>query len=197
MKQLSFILNIVLLAAVAVLYYFHFKEHKSSGMLAPGADKTSVVYINSETLTDNYKLYIQKRDELQGQQERIKQMLKEEGGRLQRQIEEYQSKASVMSKVDREATEKRLTMLQQELYMKRDSLTAQLENNKDKLNEQIYDHLTEYIKNYVKGKGMNYHFVLGYQKGGGIVYANDSLDITKEILDGLNKEYDKENPLGK
>ncbi len=196
MKQLSVASNVVLLIAVAVLYYFHFKEHKGGSAMSSD-DKSTIVYINSETLTDNYKLYIQKREELQKEQEGIREMLHNESANLQKQAEHYQNNAGVMSKVERDNTEKKLAQAQQELYMKRDSLTSRLEDKKDKLNEQIYDHLTTYIKEYLKDKGKNYHFVLGYQKGGGIVYANESLDITKEILDGLNKEYDKENPLGK
>ena len=195
MKQYSYILNIVLLVAVAVLYYFHFKERKQFGSGTAG--NNSIVYINSETLTDNYKLYIQKREELKADQEHIKQTLRDESAKLQSQVEDYQKKAATMSKVDRDATEKRLGQRQQELYMKRDSMTAVLEDRKDKINEQIYDHLTQYIKDYIKTNGKNYRFVLGYQKGGGIVFANDSLDVTHEILEGLNKEYDKENPLSK
>jgi outer membrane protein len=52
----------------------------------------------------------------------------------------------------------------------------------------LYAKLSSYLKEYNKGK--NYTFILGYQKGGGILFANDSLDITREVLDGLNKEFE-------
>jgi outer membrane protein len=35
--------------------------------------------------------------------------------------------------------------------------------------------------------------VLSFTKGGGILYANDSLDITKNVVKGLNEEYIQQN----
>ena len=197
MKQLSVILNFILLIAVAVLYYFHFKGNQNSGGTASVSGNASIVFVNSDSLTENYELYKQKRVELLGQQERIKETLKGEEEKLQSQAEEYQKKAPAMSKVDRDATEKKLGQLQQQLYQERDQMTSELENQKDKINEEVYTHLTNYIKDYLKRKGRNYNFVLGYQKGGGIIFAKDSLDITREIIDGLNEEFKKDNPLGK
>jgi outer membrane protein len=46
--------------------------------------------------------------------------------------------------------------------------------------------VNEFLKHH---KTKSYNFVLGYQKGGGILYANDSLDITREVVVGLNNEY--------
>jgi outer membrane protein len=31
--------------------------------------------------------------------------------------------------------------------------------------------------------------VIGYSKGGGVLYAKEDLDITQEVLKGLNEEY--------
>lgn len=197
MKQFSIVLNFILLIAVAVLYYFHFKEKHGNDLSSQPSGNASIVFVNSDSLTENYELYKQKRAELQEMQEKIKETLKDESGRLQSQVEEYQKKAPAMSKIDRDATEKKLGELQQQLYQKREQMTAELEEKKDKVNEQVYDHLTSYIRDYLKRKGLNYNFVLGYQKGGGIVYAKDSLDITRQIVDGLNEEFKKDNPLGK
>ena len=41
-------------------------------------------------------------------------------------------------------------------------------------------------------KNRNYHFIMGYTKDGAILLANDSLDITENVIEGLNEEY-KEN----
>jgi len=31
--------------------------------------------------------------------------------------------------------------------------------------------------------------VIGYSKGGGVLYAKEDLDITQDVLKGLNEEY--------
>ncbi|MEO0311436.1 MAG: hypothetical protein RIQ89_1093, partial [Bacteroidota bacterium] len=35
----------------------------------------------------------------------------------------------------------------------------------------------------------NFSYVLGYQKSGGILFANDSLDVTQDVISGLNAAY--------
>ena len=73
-------------------------------------------------------------------------------------------------------------------YQKRDQMASELgRQERIRPNEEVYSHLTAYIKEYLKKKGRNYNFILGYQKGGGIIYAKDSLDITHEIVEGLNE----------
>ena len=42
-------------------------------------------------------------------------------------------------------------------------------------------------KKYNRENG--YQYVLGYQKGGNILYATPDLDVTQKLIDGLNKEY--------
>ena len=37
-------------------------------------------------------------------------------------------------------------------------------------------------------KDKNYAFILSYQRGSGVLLANDSLDITKPVLEGLNNK---------
>ena len=92
-----------------------------------------------------------------------------------------------MSEGERAKKEEELMMRQQSLMKKKDDLLGAFDEEQSKFNEELFAKLTAYLKTYNKEK--NYTFILGYQKGGGILFANDSLDITREILDGLNKEY--------
>jgi outer membrane protein len=42
-----------------------------------------------------------------------------------------------------------------------------------------------YVKSFNKKHG--YDFIFGYSRGGGILYTNDSLDITKALTKGFKK----------
>ena len=68
----------------------------------------------------------------------------------------------------------------------RENLVDQLQSEESDMNDSIHNNLTRYLKEYNKEK--NYLFILGYQRGSGILLASDSLDITKDVLKGLNKE---------
>ena len=45
--------------------------------------------------------------------------------------------------------------------------------------------------------GDKFDMVIGYSKGGGVLYAKEDLDITKSVLEGLNKKYADDKKSGK
>jgi outer membrane protein len=53
------------------------------------------------------------------------------------------------------------------------------------MGDSVHDRLVRVLKDL--NKANNYYYVLGYQRGNGILFANDSLDITKQVLQELNK----------
>jgi outer membrane protein len=58
----------------------------------------------------------------------------------------------------------------------------------------LYKQIRAYIEKY--NKDNKYEYVLGYSLGGGILFADKSLDVTQKIIEGLNKAY-KETDAGK
>ncbi len=91
-----------------------------------------------------------------------------------------------MSPEDRAREEEQLMGKQQQLMEMKQSLVDQLQMEESDMNDSIHNNLTRYLREYNKDK--NYLYILGYQRGSGILLANDSLDITREILEGLNKK---------
>ncbi|MCX6291547.1 MAG: OmpH family outer membrane protein [Bacteroidetes bacterium] len=192
MKNFSTILNAVLLAAVAVLYYLHFKSSPEPVQTMPaGAFRNAnIAFVNSDSMLDQYNYFKNKKAEFEEKQAKAKSELKEEGARLQGEIQTYQQKAGSMTEQQRQKTEELLTMKQQKFMQKKDEMLGQLDEEQSKSNEELYGKLIAFMKTYNKTR--NYNFILGLQKGGGILFANDSLNITKDVVAGLNKEYEKE-----
>ncbi len=192
MKNFSNILNIVLLAAVAFLYYLHFKGKPESVQTIPVAamKNMNMVYVNYDSLLSEYDYFKNKKTEFEGRQEKMKESLKEESTKLQNEAAEYQKKAATMTDQQRQQVEEQLGMKQQQLMQRKDELVGKLDDEQSKTNEELYTKLTAFMKEFNKKK--NYSFILGHQKGGGILFANDSLDITKEVVEGLNKAYKEE-----
>ena len=198
MNKLSVALNAVLLIAVSYLYYLHFSEEKNEGAesitaliqktpLAPGG----IYFVNSDSLLDNYEFYKSKKAELEKRQEKIKADLKSTGQQLQRDVEKYQQAASGMTGEQRQQIEEGLMARQQQLVQQKEELLSQLDEEQAKYSDSLFIRLTSFLKSFNKDKGV--HFVLGYQRGGGILFANDSLDITRPVIEGLNKQWRKES----
>jgi outer membrane protein len=195
MKGISGILNVVLIIAVGVLYYLHFKDNKSTAdepvihALTPvkGSGNGLIAYVNSDSLFDNYSFYKEKRLEIEAEKDRIKSQLKSEGEKLQNEVEAYQKSAMTMTEKERGEKEYQLQMKQQAIRQEQERLLNGLDEKREKAMDELYSRLDSFLKKHNSGK--NYSYILGYSKGGGILFANDSLDITKDVISGLNKEF--------
>ena len=195
MKNFSVVLNVVLLIAVAYLYVLHFKDHKSddssilSTVSSLGAPHGGILYVNSDSLLDEYEYYKNKKSEIAANQDKIRNELKSESDKLQGEVERYQQEASTMTDAQRAQKEEQLSLKQQQLMQRKEELVSRLEDQRDKSSEELYTRLNDYLK---RNKIKNCNYVLGFQKGGGILFANDSLNITRQVVEGLNKEYKAE-----
>ena len=203
MKNLSLILNAVLLVAVGVLYYLHFSGNKNpessvKPVSSPNQDKKNttseqIAYVNSDSLLLNYQYYKNTIKELE---ERRKKLETEIGGRartLENEAVSFQQKGRDMTLEQAQLTEQNLYRKQQELVQYRDRLSQQLAQEEQQRTEQLYNNIAQYLKEYTRDKP--YKLVFGYSRGGGILFADNSLEITSEVLTGLNKEYtDKQLP---
>jgi outer membrane protein len=89
------------------------------------------------------------------------------------------------------STEAQLGQKQQELVAYRDRSAQTLAQEEADKNGELYDLIYSYIEKY--NKDNNYEYVLGYTKGGGILFADSTLNITQKMVDGLNKEYKSKN----
>ena len=194
MRNLSMVLNVILIIAVAALYYLYFKENRT--IISPverqnqsfiPLPSTGIVYVNSDSLLNQYAFYKNERSKFEASQNRIKNELKTQGEILQGEVDLYQKQAIGMTDMERAKKEEQLTIKQQQIMQRKEELLNKLDEEQGKSSEELYVRLNQYLKKFNKSR--NYNFVLGFQKGGGILFANDSLNITRDVVDGLNKEY--------
>jgi outer membrane protein len=190
LKNLSLILNAILIIAVSILYYMHFNEKKAAPPL-DSQKQSQIVYVNSDSLLDNYEYIIQAKKELEEHHQKAEADFNAKGEAFQNAVKAYQARAQSMTPDQMQYTEKDLKEKEEVLMQYKDELTKELAKKEQELDERLFTAIRDYLKKNVGGK--NYNYVLGYTKGGGILYANDSLDITKTLLDGLNKEYREKN----
>lgn len=192
-NQISLILNVVLLFAVAVLYYLHFSS--SSPTSSPGSGSSSaptgqqLVYINTDSLVLNYDYVSDLQKDLEERRANAEKQLALKQRQFQQEAESFQKRFSAGLMTENEAKNTQSSLLQKEqtLRVEEQNLAAGLMETERKLNAQWLDSVISYLKDYNKNK--NYQFILGYQKGGTILLSNDKLDITNEVLKGLNERY--------
>ena len=192
MKNLSIIINILLAVAVGILYYLHFNlknqcNQAPVAMPLPKAVKSGagIVFVNADSLLNNYEYYKELKKQLEEKGKRSESEFNSKASALQQEVQAYQQKAPTMLPDQRAAAEEGLMKKQQTLMQRKEELGQQLADEEQKLVKQLYQTVNTYLKK--SNPGGAYQFV--FSKNGPILMANDSLDITKSLIEGLNKEY--------
>jgi outer membrane protein len=88
------------------------------------------------------------------------------------------------------ATEEDLTKKQQNLQMFQQSLSQQLMDEEAKLNKALYDRVTAFLTKYGQDKGLQ--VVLKFDPTSDVLYAGPGLDISQDVIKGLNESYAQE-----
>jgi outer membrane protein len=191
----SLIWNAVLTLAVVVLYFLHFSGGKSSSLT--GSDSTGVngrriVYVQVDSLLKNYEYFEDTRKELESKRYQLENELSNRGRSLENEIQFFQQRAQTMTLDQARSTEAQLGKKQQDLIAYRDRSAQTLAQEEADKNSELYDLIYQYIEKY--NKDNEYEYVLGYSKGGGILFADSSLNVTQKMIEGLNKEYQAKKP---
>ncbi len=193
MKNLSLVLNVVLLIAVVVLYVLHFSRGSDTEEVTSGGainlENPSIAYINSDSLLSNYAYFSDLETQFNEKRNKLDAEYRNRAEGLQREIANFQQTAGGMTISQAKAVEEDLRRKQQNLMMYQEQLTQQLVQEESKMNSELYTKVSDFLKDY--GQNKNLQIVLTYTKGSGVLYANDSLNITDDVLAGLNEAYDK------
>ncbi len=149
-----------------------------------------IVFVNSDSLVNNYKYFTDIKGKLESKSKKAQQDLTSKGNAFQKEVADYQQRAQTMNAEERAATEQRLARKQQELAAFNQNASSSLANESALENEKLYDKVADYLKVYAKKKG--YKLVLTYSKSNpSLLFADESLDVTREVVKGLNEEYSK------
>ena len=165
------------------------EEEKGGGgtNILPGK---GIYYINTDSLWDKYEMVKNSQDELKIEKLKLEGQFKIKLDAFEKEYTDLQKKASQGLITMEEAQKKEADLMgrQQQLLALKDELAMKLMEMEQEMNEKIQVGIYDYLKKYHSQKDIN--FVLGYNRGGGaVLFGNDSLEITKTIVDGLNKEY--------
>ncbi len=149
-----------------------------------------IAYVDIDTLLTNYKLWIQLNEEMIRKEENIRATLNEKAKKLQADYEEFERKLNNNAFATRERAESeqsRILKQREDLERLQERLGNELAIENNKNNVLFRDSINAFINAYNKVKGYN---VILSRLGDNILYIDSDMNITQEIIDGLNARYD-------
>jgi len=190
-KNISLILNGILLLAVAHLYYLNFSKKGTSepaAILAPGSGGgVKIAYVNADTLDSNYEWLKEQKKALE---QRVMNAQKNMGAKkeaLMKDLAAFQQKyeSGTVPPAQLEKEYAALNERQRKLAEEEERLGKQLSEEQHKAMNELMANVEANLKSLQSQIG--YDYILSYSKGGGqVLLANDSLDITAQVLKLLN-----------
>lgn len=197
MRKINLILEIVLILAVAALYVLHFTGKKECTSDSPidgqaTAIKGDIVYINLDSLVNQYDMYNDLRTELQGKVSAIENDLNKQSRALENDIKSFQEKIQkgLLTQSQAESMNNDLMRRDQELRNLSQQKQMEMAEEESVMYNKVMDAITTYVAEYNKEK--QYSLILTTTAAtNSVINGQSGLNITKEITDGLNREYIK------
>ncbi|HZY78871.1 MAG TPA: OmpH family outer membrane protein [Cyclobacteriaceae bacterium] len=194
MKNASLILNGVLLVAVVVLYVLHFSSGKSSGASNSGSSLTpsdlKVAFINQDTVLKYYEYVKVNSAALEEKVKGFRQQLETRQASLEREVQQYRAGAGNLTMNQARDLEAALQQKGQNLQLFEQSLQQQMMTEQGRVAEELYGKITDYLKEYSKERGIA--VIMRYDRESDLLVGGDSLDISKDVIKGLNERWSVE-----
>ena len=176
MKQISFYASIsaILISLISVYYA------KSSSEL---------VYVDVNKLITGYSKTKVAKAEFEKKATLMKANVDSLITNWQNELKDYEKERTSLSPSELKLKQELLGSKEQQINGYQEAVQKKIQEEDKKVTQTVINDINDYIKQY--GKDNNYKIIFGASGGGNIMYADESTDLTEEILKGLNAEYEK------
>ncbi len=100
---------------------------------------------------------------------------------------DYEAEKSQLSSKEDDLTKELLRTRQQQLTQYREGIRQKAAQEDQAMTAKVVQEINAFLKEY--GKKHNYKIIFGATDVGNIVYAEEAIDLTAEVLEALNRRY--------
>jgi outer membrane protein len=192
MNRVLLVLNIILMVAVGILYYFFIQyriedKHRIEHANAAIANNFKIAYFELDSLQEHYTYFKEVRDELNKQEAQKTKQLDNIRANYVNKLKEYNQKGATMSQTDQSNFEEQLRTLQNNYEQRQQELGQEMNNLYMQKMQTVKQRIQDFLKQYCKNKGYAYVFAASSED---YLYYKDTVrDITNEIVNLLNEDY--------
>ena len=164
-------------------------------ILMASCTQVKVAYVDVEEIIKEYEGSKKAEAEMKAQSETMANQLDQLAGPFQQKVQDYQRNAQSMSASARQEKEQELMQEQQMIQQRQQLAQQQVQAEGQKMIDQINEEIEDFVASYAKSNGFT--FVLGTsEQTKSVLYGDESMNITEQVIDALNAEYDSKSPAG-
>jgi outer membrane protein len=195
------IFNILLLAAIIVLYVLHFTaEQPGQTQIIQSQPATSVAaglriaFVDSDLLMEQYEMVPEMIKSFETSTREKEDVISEKQKEFEARVTDFQNRlqSGNISMEIAQITEQQLMREQQELMELRDELSQQLATEEFEMSLELYGAVSNFLKEYNRTR--QFDLIFNYKEGSDLFIVNSAYDITPEVVELLNHEYRLRRP---
>ncbi len=182
-----------LIAALAVFMFCQCAQpvdnSNSSNKEAAPTTGLKIAYVNVDSLLSNYNFYLDLAEELMRKQENYSLVLAEDTKKFEAEYEDFNKKVqnNVFSSRERAQSEQnRLQKKAQAIDEKTAQYSRELDLENATNSQKVSEAIDSFLKEYNKEHGYNMIITKS-----ALLYSDEALDITADVIEGLNAAYEK------
>ncbi|MGY5351881.1 OmpH family outer membrane protein [Wenyingzhuangia sp. IMCC45533] len=177
MKKESLSLLISVAAILFALFTFVFQSSSKKHQVYVDVNQMIEGYKKTEKIRADFKL---KATQMQSNVDSIVK-------NWQVELQDYEKTRSKMTKKELALKQELLANKQQQVNNYQEAVKRQLRGEDQKNTQTILNDINDYVKSY--GKDHGYAIIFGATGSGNIMYAEEGADLTEDVLESLNKDY--------
>jgi outer membrane protein len=198
MKNYLLPLNIVLALAVAVLFFLHFNKKstpiETKDKVVSGdtlsRQELKIAYVDLDSIQEKYSYYKEKMNEFERRKENADRDLNNSFQKIENERIAFVQKGNAITQVEAENFQREYTRKMQNLENQKKALENSIQQEGVKTMEELKNRINEFLTEYNKSKG--YSYIFSYSSTINILFYKDTaLNITDEVVLGLNEAYNK------
>jgi outer membrane protein len=152
-----------------------------------------VAFVYTDSVINKYDYFKKMSEEITAKGQRFDSDLQSRARGFEQEVSTFQQTGGNMTPNQARAKQDELVQKEQNLMTYRNNLMQELSADEAKMMNDIYEQVQAFIKDYAAENEID--IILSYTRGGAMWYANDAIDVTASVVEGLNKKY-AGNPTG-
>lgn len=149
----------------------------------------SIVYIQMDSLVNQYDMFNDLRSEFEAKVEAIQEDLRKKGNAFEKSATDFQNKLNkgLLTRSQAETQQQALLQREQDLRNLTGQKQMEMQEEEAVMLRRVMDAIQTYLNKY--NETHNYALILTSSASNPVIVGNPSLDITNDVLKGLNEEY--------
>ena len=173
-NTIHYLVYIVLFFLIGYLFFVESKTKK-------------IALVNAQTIIENYQGFKEAQDLYEIETAKMSEVFDKQKSAYESKSNELKILSEKLSEHELKVKEGELEILKAKTLQLGKSIEDRALKQEEKLLQGIYNKVNDFIKRYAEKNDID--LITGITTSGNVLYASEAVDITEEIIKGLNQEY--------